>query len=283
MKRLRRNKYHRNMLSVDMPSKRSMTQWKRILWIASAGLVVSLALGYGAHVALKSLVSQAFYQNADFLLLNIDVQVNGTIPQSQILKWAGVEKGQNLIAIDLKKVSENLLKVPYIARVNVERCLPDTLKISVDERQPIALLEPKSRQGYALAQSVYYIDVNGMVMKPKAGERLKHLPSITGVDPDSVIEGSKIQDVEVLSALNFIRLSEISPARMDLDLTQIDVEIKGYLRVRTNHQGVIRFRLDCLDQQLQRLKVIFDYAKNNGTLVRTVDLSPSRNVPVTFF
>lgn len=284
MKRLKRRKnYYQNVLQVSVPTKKPSERWRRILLIAAVTLTTSLILGYGAHMALKSFLRQAFYQNADFLLLNIDVHVNGTIPPSQILKWAGVEKGQNLIAIDLKRVNANLMRVPYIASVNVERRLPDTLKITVDERQAIALLQPKSVQGYTLAQSVYYIDVNGMVMKPKPGERLKRLPTITGVDADLVVEGAKIENVEALSALNFIRLTELSPVRMDLDLTEIDVSLHGYLCTKTKDQGSIRFRIDCLDQQLQRLKVIFDYAKTNGKFVRTADLSPMRNVPVTFF
>ena len=53
--------------------------------------------------------------------------------------------------------------------------------------------------------------------------------------------------------------------------------------MQTRDRGFIRFRLDCLDQQINRLRVIFDYAKANGKFVRTVDLSPMRNVPVTFF
>lgn len=284
MKRLRhRRTYHRNVLQVTMPSQKSNARTRRILLMVGVGLLTAIILGYGAHMALKSFIKQAFYQNADFLLLNMDVHVNGAIPPSQILKWAGVEKGQNLLAIDLQQVSANLMRVPYIANVNIERKLPDTLKITVDERQPIALLQPKSNQGTMLVQSVYYLDVNGIVMKPKAGERLKRLPVIRGVDADLVIEGTKMENVEVLSALNFIRLTELSPVKVDLDLTEIDVGLCGYLCTRTRDQGYIRFRVDYLDQQLQRLRVIFDYAKGNGKYIRTVDLSPIRNVPVTFF
>ncbi|MFH1067797.1 MAG: hypothetical protein V1746_07835, partial [bacterium] len=141
----------------------------------------------------------------------------------------------------------------------------------------------KSRDGYLLTQGVYYTDGCGMVMKPKQGERLKRLPVVSGIDADFFVEGSKIEHQGVLGALSFIRLTAMSPVGLDLDLTKIDVSSEGYLVTYTHDGGCIRFRTNFLEQQMQRLRVIFDYARSKQLLVRTVDLSPTKNVPVTFF
>ncbi len=46
------------------------------------------------------------------------------------------------------------------------------------------------------------------------------------------------------------------------------------------HQGMtITFRTDYIDQQLQRLQQIVDYADKQGRPLQTVDLTPDVNVP----
>jgi len=199
------------------------------------------------------------------------------------LKWSGGRKGQNLFQVDLQQVKNNLMQVPYIGDVTVECRMPDTLKIHVEERQPVAVLVPKSMKGYRLAQSVYYLDASSVVMKPKVGERLKPLPILSGIDSEKVAEGLRLKDAGVDAALNLLRLAELSTTRQNLDLTEIDVGTPGLLRVKTKDSGWIRFRNDYLSQQLKRLEVIYEYAQRENKVVNTVDLTPERNVPVTFF
>jgi cell division septal protein FtsQ len=277
-----RHDYERKLLSVKAASK---TKFNPKQWIMGGVIMIfsCTLVGYLSHLAIIGLMNQAFYRNHDFVIRHINIDVNGSISNAEVLKWSGLVLGQNLMAVDLSQVRDRLMQVSYISRASVERKLPDTICIEVDERQPIALLQPRPTRGYKLAQDVYYIDAQGVVMRPKPGEKLKSLPMITGVDSDAVSEGLPVERPEVLTAVTFIRLVEISPARHDLDLTSIDVQSRGLLVVHTEDQGSVRFRLDYLEQQLQRLQVIFDYARRVGKVIRTVDLTPERNVPVTFF
>jgi hypothetical protein len=60
------------------------------------------------------------------------------------------------------------------------------------------------------------------------------------------------------------------------------LEGPGRFVVSTPKGGKIRFRTSYLSEQFERLNVIFEYAENKGRTVQTVDLTPERNVPVTF-
>lgn len=254
----------------------------RAIWVGvAAGILV--VLGFGIHMASTSIIKNALYQNDDFLLKTVEVDIQGNVTKEDIIAWSGVRIGQNLMTLNLAQIRKRLIAMPYIASIRVERDLPSTLRLVVVERQPVAKIVPKSPQGSRLAQPVYYIDYQGYMMKPKAGERLKPLPTITGVSYEYVQEGAKTDRMEVISALNLLRAADDSALKGELDLNQIEVEGKGYLVLKTRSTGFIRFRTSLLMQQMQRLQVIFEDARSKGLLIRSVDLTPERLVPVTYF
>jgi cell division septal protein FtsQ len=252
--------------------------------LAFAGLCLLVLFSLAAHLATQKLMHVVFYESGVFSLQNIDVRTKqGVVSKSEVVRWTGLETGVSILEVNLDSVRRRLEKMPNVASVTVERSFPSTILISIEERQPIARIMPVSPQGNKLAQGVYYVDGDGFVMKPKEGERLRPLPMITGVSVDEVADGSRTDRPEVLSALELIKLSEYSAVRSDLDLNQLEVQRRGYLLVRTQNEGLIRFRTDVLPQQMQRLEVILGYAREHGRVVRTADLTPERNVPVTFF
>ncbi len=286
MKRpLRKPRKERHVLHLAAKKQRPRDPlfWQKIgLGFASFSLCGFLLAGLA--FATQSAYRHLVLENPNFAIARIEIETSGsTLARQDILHAAAVLPGQSLMAVDLDATRARIEALPAVASVRVERRLPSTLCIRVEERQPVARLLPTSRAGARLAQSIYYLDTNGFVIKPKPGEQLKPLPVITGVASDSVVEGARIEIPEVDSALRFLGLSEYSIIRAELDLNRISVEQKGYLVVWTRNRGSIRFRTDHLSEQIQRLEVILADAKNRRLVVRSVDLSPERNVPVTYF
>lgn len=286
MSRLRPRRHIRNqhVLRMSVQPKVKPSELYRRAGLCFAGLCLLVIFSVGAHFATQKLMHSLFYDSGVFALKNVDVRTKqGVVSKVDVIRWAQIEVKGSILEVNLDAVRARLEKMPNVATVTVERSFPATIVISIEERQPIARVMPVSKQGNKLAQGVYYIDGDGFVMKPKEGERLKPLPMITGVSADEVIDGGRTDRPEVLSALELIKLSEYSAVRSDLDLNQLEVQRSGYLLVRTQNEGVIRFRTDVLPQQVQRLEVILSYAKEHSRVVRTADLTPERNVPVTFF
>jgi cell division protein FtsQ len=272
----------RNVLHVEV-QKRSQSKKFYFRTAAVCGFVVlMIVLGFGVHYASQSLMEEAFYKNSDYKLRTVDVQVQGSVTRAEVLRIADIRVGQNIMMLNLDDIRHNLKQISYVDSVRVERSLPSKLKIVIEERQPVARIDPYSREGNELAQSTYYIDSEGYVMKPKPGEELKLLPVIKGVPADLVQDGQKTDRPEILSALDLLKLADYSALKSDLDLTQIGVDSKGYLVLNTRDQGKIRFRTDFIAEQVRRLRTILDYAHEKGLVVRTVDLAPERNIPVTF-
>lgn len=277
----RKNKRHVLLAEVNQRTQNKKIQGQ-LVWTAIAATVLGLIV-VGTHFATRSILHHAFFRNDDFQIKNIEIKVTGGVSRSEVLEWAGVKPGMNLMSLNLAHVRSRLGRMPYIASVVVDRHLPSTLRIEVEERQPMAKLVPFSSAGHELAQAVYYVDGMGYIMKPKIGERLKPLPIIKGVSHEYIREGERTDRPELLSALNLLRLADYTTLKGELDLTEIEVQSRGYLVLRTRDQGMICFRTDYLQEQIQRLRVILDHARENSLFVRTVDLTPERNVPVTYF
>jgi cell division septal protein FtsQ len=61
------------------------------------------------------------------------------------MRWSGVREGENLLGLDLARVKRDLELVPLIRSAAVERVPPNTLRIRVSEREPLArVLAPQA-------------------------------------------------------------------------------------------------------------------------------------------
>src|SRR5215468_7053599 len=78
------------------------------------------------------------YENQSFAIQDIQIQTDGVISIEQLRKWAGIKRGQNLLALDLGRVKRDLELSPMIQSASVERVLPHTLTIKILEREPVA-------------------------------------------------------------------------------------------------------------------------------------------------
>lgn len=242
--------------------------------LAAAALVTSL----GMDVILGNLL----YKNGDFAVRRFQIEQQGKIGKGELVSACGVKIGQNLIQISLGEVKESIQRLPKVASVRVERRLPDTLYLCVEERQPVALIYPTPTAGMQLALPTFYIDARGYILKPKPGEKLLSLPVVRGISSDEVVEGERTSNSDLKAALLFLRVAMLAPVRDGLDISTLVIEGPGRFLVSMPRGGKVRFRTSYLEEQLDRLAVIFEYAQTKGRVVHTVDLTPERNVPVTF-
>lgn len=113
--------------------------------------------------------------------------------------------GLNLFRIDIARVQHDLESLPWIRRVNIEKKLPDTLRILITEREPSALLRDGER--------LVYVDADGTAIAP--------LSAAVGDDELPVIaraSGSELaRTIALLQTLHdsdrelYTRIGEIRP------------------------------------------------------------------------
>lgn len=128
-----RTLYHRSNMRMHQnptPKKRPKKTLRLIALIAMVGL-----LGVGIQNASSALSESDFFK-----MSHIKVVGNQLLPDQDVLVWSQLQVGDNLFDCDLDAVTQHIEDQPIIKRVLLLREPPETLVISLEERQPIALV-----------------------------------------------------------------------------------------------------------------------------------------------
>ena len=149
-----------------------LKKYLRPLKVAATGMaVLSLAGGilYGCYRAFTSVTL--------FSLTSVDVSNTKHLTRDEILGLAGVEKGKDLLGMNLKQMGEHILQNPWVETVRINRYFPDSLSIAITEREPVAIVN----MGF-----IYYLDKKGNVFKVlNQGDKLD-FPVITGFNEEDM-------------------------------------------------------------------------------------------------
>jgi len=257
---------------------------RRILnWICAL-ILVSGAVGgivYGTREGLRRFV----WDNPEYRLKNIEVKnEGGTMKPEEIIASADLKPGVNIFTVNILKVRESILKVPQIETAEVQRQMPDTITITVSERQPVAWVTEKRDEDPMAQNGSFLMDARGVLMKNKKQlPAYFHLPVIFGVQTASLQAGETLQTPEIKAALDLIRLNASdSTLQSHFQATGIDVSSGYSLVVTDRSHAQITFSLEHLEGQLDRLMLLLDSIEQSKRELQTVNLMVQRNIPVTF-
>lgn len=261
-------------------------------------VIIALALCFGTVFGLYALwclgqftLNKLVYQNRAFAIEKIEVETDGVIAPEQLRRWCGARTGQNLLSLDLARVKRDLEMVPMIDSVSVERVLPDTLRLRVSERQPIAQVNvPVPRPDGGFDQKTYQLDENGYVMLPlDASERAvspspaeEALPLILGLNAADLQPGRKLESAQLQAALKWIEAFEDSRMANQVDVKKIDVLSPEILVVTTGQGSEITFGLENFEQQLLRWHTIHQECARQNKTIATLNLAVADNTPLRF-
>jgi len=276
-----------NVLDVKLRTK-EVRQARLRLATAAAGLLLATVTGlYLLWRAGDWALDRFVFENDAFAIRDLDIQTDGSIPLDQLRKWAGVKPGDNLLALDLNRVKNDLELSPTIQSVAVERVLPRALKISVVEREPIAQVKMLQLQpGGGIGLVSYYLDESGHVVLPApargdaTAQNSDALPVLAGARAAELNPGRAVTSPKVSAALRLIAAFENSPMAGLVDLKSVDVSGTEVLSVLTGQGSQITFALDRIEDQLRYWRLVYDYGKKIGKVIRTLDLSVTNNAPV---
>jgi cell division septal protein FtsQ len=178
-------------------------QVQRLFAVALNALIV-------AGVALAGLALYRHTQSdARFAVKTIEVAGARYSPRAAVDAVTRRYVGLNLFRIDIARVQRDLGGVGWIRRIEIEKKLPDTLRIRVVERVPAAIA--------LTAQGLQYADDDGVVfaeVSPGAGD--SDLPLIAaggGADLKRCLD--LLRDLRVRDPQLFSRVSEVRPLPPD--------------------------------------------------------------------
>lgn len=299
MSRARKNRRLKNRNVLDVKLRARGTRLARVRLVTTAlAVAVGMLLGlYGLWMGGEWALDRLVFQNESFAVRSIQVHTDGVIPPEEILRWSGVRVGDNLLGLDMTRVRRDLELAPLIRSAAVERVPPDSLRIRVSEREPIArvmtlLMDPA---GSGVTVVPYYLDVEGFVMDgetgpgwgPSSWRRVVSLPVIEGVPLEEVRAGRAMTIPGARAALRLIWEFERSSMAGWVILESVEVSMAGLLDVRARapgngHVSRVRFKYPGTEEQLRRWHLIHEYGRRRGEAIGSLDLSVRDNTPVVF-
>jgi len=140
-----------------------------------------------------------------FAVKHIEIDGEVHTPRAEIDRIAQRYIGLNLFQIDIARVQRDLGGVGWISRINIEKKLPDTLRIKLIERTPIALVRTGGTLRYADPQGVAFAELT-----PAAGD--DDLPLITDAEGGELTRAvALLRDLREHDREIYSRVSEVRP------------------------------------------------------------------------
>lgn len=99
----------------------------------AGGLLVALFACWGAYNSVMA---------AERLkVAHVEVRGGRFLSEAEVRDLVGPAVGENILALDIDELTRRLRSSPWVAEATVVRQLPDTLRVQVRERAPLALAE----------------------------------------------------------------------------------------------------------------------------------------------
>jgi cell division protein FtsQ len=176
--------------------RRIQMQWLLVL-LRNTGLAVALAV--------IGILVWRHVQSSRFAVQNIEVQGAVHTPRAAIDGVTRQYVGLNLFQIDLARVQRDLGGLPWVSRIDIEKNLPDTLRIKIAERKPVALV----RNG----ETLLYVDDAGVgfaELSPSVGN--DDLPLIIDAQGAELARSvALLRQLRVSDPHIYARISEVRP------------------------------------------------------------------------
>ncbi|MEX2115351.1 MAG: FtsQ-type POTRA domain-containing protein [Bacteroidota bacterium] len=153
-----------------------------------------LTFGFVSLILLGGLlVAGANFWKSSLTVHRVLVQGNSVVQTNEILQLTHIGDRTRMYDLDLMKIQKDVISHYFIKEVVVERDLPSTIRITVTERTPVAMIN---------TGELRYLDPEGVVLPHSVSGELFDLPLIGGI-PDDVSPkvGSTLLHSDVQEAL----------------------------------------------------------------------------------
>lgn len=207
------------------------------------------------------------------LLRNVVLTSELALGQGEVLRLAGLEGAVEYFQVDPREVQRRLAAFPPVQSAVVAKVFPDTLRIVITARRPLAALLARDREGRALPLA---IDRQGVVFQVGPELTVWDLPLLSGVEFAEVRAGLQLppglrpflEDLERLVSeepqlarlVSEIRLIPARGDRYELELFPVSHPVRLRLGERLSPES------------LRNALVVLDLLARQGLLPRVREL-----------
>lgn len=225
-------------------------QWSR-RWLVWRYAVAAL-LAVGGIVAVVWLV---FFSSV-LAVTGVEVEGNRLLSSEKVEAVAAVPTGEPLARADLDAIRERLAALPAVESVDVSRQWPDKVRIAIDEREAVAVVELDGRYRGLDASGVVFRDFDRpppslplvRVAADTRGEAMAEGAAVVGVLPSEItrriryVELRTVDEISLVlrngdtvvwgSAEDAADKAQVLPALLEQDGAVYDVSVPGQPTIR---------------------------------------------------
>ena len=131
--------------------KHRQISWKMRLYIVALLVLIASGVGFWfspyGRATVKGIKEgyQTVVEKSYLVLGQVEIEGHARTQASAISEALEVKQNMPIFDIDLRKAQERLLKLPWVKKVVIERHLPSTLFIRIEEKEPIAVWQNKQK------------------------------------------------------------------------------------------------------------------------------------------
>jgi cell division protein FtsQ len=220
----------------------------------------SLKFGFlGLGVLAIGLVVAANFWKSDLKVKRVTIEGNRIVETAELTQLIKVPKNTQIQEIDLMAVRRNIMSHHFIKDAVVERDLPATLKITVKERVPLAIIN---------SAEILYLDEDGVVLPHSISKQLFDLPVLTGM-PDglSLAPGATLHNADIQEALRILANSKLVSRELYHLISEVQLRNGGDIVLYASEWGVpIIFGRGEIPNKLVRLEAFWnDVVRERGS------------------
>ena len=263
------NSYRRNRLKGE-----SRKTWLRgMAWLF--GLLTMAGLGLGLVVLYHHLLTSPLFCIKD--IDNIEIDGAKRLSRSLLLQQSKLVPGASLLAIRPGQVERALMTHPWIAKAEVSRKWPNSLHLTIQERDPMALVQ--------FGEELLYMDRQGMIFKPLSPGDPHNFPVITGLTPDQFKHPDGELPEVVAQAFQLMDVLKTTSPPLNLEnISEIHVDLERGFTLYANGVGVaLDLGLKDYSEKLQKFVQLWPALVQRGLVARVgrINLTYPRRVLVT--
>lgn len=253
----------------------------RVRWFLGVAAIVVVVVVVAKFVLFSPVGPRLLAQAGEALpVARVEVTTDGVLSREFVLNMMELHEGEtDLLALDIDVLKDRLIAIPQVRDAEVERHFPDSLAITIEEREPIVRILARRATGETIA---LLVDGEGYVFEGEDFDTkfLRSLPSLGGVSLKR--EGRGYARIDGMKDVNDLLMEAKAVApHIYRSWRVVSLEQSPNIVVRSKFAKEVIFEPGNYRQDLAQLDYVLDYYR--GQVVNTVasiDLTLGNQVPV---